>query len=79
MKASVKLYLGGFKEIRSVLIYLNILNFKKDLVTLEYDDRLACIKLKKFTLQIFSDTRVITFDLGYHTARMHEIFHSILE
>ena len=31
IKTSVKLYSGGFKEIRPVLIYLNILNFKTDL------------------------------------------------
>ena len=31
IKSSVKLYFGGFKEIRSVFIYLNILNFKTDL------------------------------------------------
>ena len=31
IKTLVKLYLGGFKEIRPVLIYLNILNFRTDL------------------------------------------------
>ena len=31
IKISVTLYLGGFKEIGPVLIYLNILNFKIDL------------------------------------------------
>ena len=31
IKTSVKLYLGGFREIRPVLIYLNISNFKTDL------------------------------------------------
>ena len=41
---------------------------------------LHAISSKSFMLQIFSDslfTRVITFDLGYQSARMHERLHIV--